>query len=501
MTEYPNPILADGAWRSWKSILILLWIAAPHSYARAQTTNALDISGGTQATAITLLLPSGIAADTQGNLYIAETNRHDILKVDSTGLATVIAGTSTQGFSGDNGPAISAQLDSPAGVAVGSDGSIYIADTHNQRIRRVVNGNISTIAGTGVKSFQGDNGSPLLAALDNPTALTIDSNGTLYFADVGNHRVRRIANNIIATIAGNGIQGFSGDGGPAMAASLDTPNGIAVDVTGRLYIADTHNQRIRMVDINGIIQTIAGNGSATFSGDDAAATHASLAYPRGLAVDQAGNVIFADSSNNRVRMISRSGVISTIVGNGIQGFTADGTTAIQANLDSPLAVAVTASGSIAVADTANGRILETASDELYTVSGAATMARTYISLSSPSTSTYGSCSAMVSFQTTNGAVTGTLTLQVDGAIFNSISTTGNTMTLDLSSLSVGVHSIAVLYSGDVLHASAISNNVAIMVASENHCRQRKHIFHPVWLVHARSHGHAERSSSRRQGQS
>ena len=245
-----------------------------------------------QATAAALAAPAQIAYDAAGNLYIADLNNNVIRKVDLAGIVTTVAGNGEQGFAGDGGPATSAQLDSPAGVAVNAAGDIYIADTHNQRIRKVSGGTITTIAGTGVAGFSGDNGAAASAQLSNPTALALDSSGNLFIADTDNHRIRKISGTTITTVAGNGEQAFSGDGASATAAGIDSPNGVAVDAAGKIYIGDTRNQRVRVVDTAGVISTLAGNGSKAYGGDGGTAAGASLARPRGSERRCAGQYLY-----------------------------------------------------------------------------------------------------------------------------------------------------------------------------------------------------------------
>lgn len=218
----------------------------------AQTVEAADTS---------LSTPSGVAYDSSGNLYIADTGDHCIREVTPLGVITTVAGSGVQGFGGDGGPATSALLDSPAGVAVDASGNLYIADSHNHRIRRVASGTITTIAGTGTAGFSGDGGPATAATMNLPTALAVDTAGNVYVSDTNNHRIRRISGATITTVAGNGNQLYSGDGALATQAGLDSPNGVAVDAAGNLYIADTHNERVRMVAAaSGVISTIAGSG-------------------------------------------------------------------------------------------------------------------------------------------------------------------------------------------------------------------------------------------------
>jgi uncharacterized protein (TIGR03437 family) len=241
--------------------------------------------------------------DAAGNVYIADRANYRIRKV-SNGVITTIAGTGTQGYSGDNGPATSAQLWLPVGVAVDSAGSVYIADTGNYRIRKVSNGVITTVAGGGLGL--GDGGPAIAAGLNMPTGVAVDSAGTLYIADASNRRIRKVSNGVITTVAGGGSA--FGEGAPATSAGLVNPVAVGLDSAGNLYIADSGNANhcVRKVS-NGVINTVAGNGTAGYSGDNGPATSAQLNYPQGVAVDSAGNVYIADSGNYRVRVLTPSG--------------------------------------------------------------------------------------------------------------------------------------------------------------------------------------------------
>ncbi|WP_263409943.1 NHL domain-containing protein [Terriglobus tenax] len=311
------------------------------------------------ATAATLASPAAVAYDANGNLFLADANNHVVREVlKSSGNILTIAGNGSAGFSGDGGSATAAQLDTPAGIAVDASGNLYIADSHNHRIRRVSNGTITTVAGTGVSGFSGDGGSATVAALSLPSGIAVDANGNLYIADTNNQRIRRVSGGTISTIAGNGEQLFAGDGGAATSASLDSPTGVAVDTTGALYIADRHNQRIRKVS-GGTITTLAGGGPVTFSGADGGdggnAAAAFLSRPTGVSVDATGNVYIADSNNNRIRKVSGS-TIATAAGDGTQGFGGDNGTATLAEFDTPRAVGTDALGNVAIADTSNQRV-------------------------------------------------------------------------------------------------------------------------------------------------
>jgi len=338
----------------------ILTVTPPRTVATTAGTGTLGYSGdGAAAIAASLANPSAIAFDAAGNLYIADANNHVIRVVSTSGVIATVAGTGIEGYSGDGAAATAAQLDTPTGIAVDKSGNLYIADSHNQRIRMVSGGTIATIAGTGVKGYSGDGAAAISASLALPTGVAVDSSGNVYVADTGNHRIRKIAAGTISTIAGDGEELYAGDGGAATAAALDSPTGVAVDSSGNLYIADRLNQRIRLVSA-GVITTVAGSGPASlsggFSGDGAAPTAATLAKPTGVSVDASGNVYIADTNNQVVRQLA-GGVIATIVGSATtQGFGGNNGPATAAILNAPKAVATDASGDLAIADTLNQRI-------------------------------------------------------------------------------------------------------------------------------------------------
>jgi uncharacterized protein (TIGR03437 family) len=313
------------------------------------------------ATGAQLYFPSGVAVDSALNLYIADSANNRIRKV-SNGVITTVAGNGTQGFGGDNGPATSAQLNSPSAVAVDSAGNFYIAEPYNNRIRRVSNGVITTVAGN---SLSGDNGPATSAQLYSPQGVAVDSAGNLYVADPGNNRIRKVSNGVITTVAGNGTPGFSGDNGPATSAQLNRPQGVAVDSAGNVYIADRNNNRIREVS-NGVITTVAGNGTYFCCGDDGPATSGQLRHPSGIAVDSAGDLYIADTYNNRVRKVS-NGVITTFAGSGNDIFGGDNGPATKADVFEPMAVAVDSAGDLYIADFGNGRIRKVSDGVMTTV--------------------------------------------------------------------------------------------------------------------------------------
>ena len=313
------------------------------------------------ATAASLSVPEAVAIDAAGNIYVADTFNNVIRKIAaSTGYISTVAGIGTQGYSGDGGPATIAELYLPTGVAVDAVGNIYFAD--NQRIRKVTasTGIITTVAGSGVQGYSGDGGPAASAELNWPWAVAIDSAGNIYFTDTDNQRIRKVAvsTGIITTVAGTGTPGYSGDGGPATSAQLNSPFGIGVDAAGNIYFADYFNSRVRKVTAStGDISTVAGNGTQGFYGDGATATSAKMYYPTSVAVDTVGNLYIADDVNDRIRKVTAStGIIQTMAGTGSTGYSGDGGPATSGELFWPYGVAVDTAGTIYIADKNNNRI-------------------------------------------------------------------------------------------------------------------------------------------------
>ena len=279
--------------------------------------------------------------------------------VKATGDIITVAGNGTGGYSGDNGPATAAELDLPMDVAVDSAGDLFIADMYNNVIREVVKatGDIITVAGDGIQGFSGDNGPATAALLFYPSGVAVDAAGNLFIADTNNNAIREVvkATGKIVTVAGNETYGYSGDNGPATAARLATPEGVAVDTNGNVFIGDTNNNVVReLVKVTGNIITVAGNGTFGYSGDKGLPTAAELAAPRGVTLDSVGDLFIADLSNNTVReVVKATGDIITVAGDGTQGYSGDNGPATAALLFYPFGVAVDSAGNLFVADTDN----------------------------------------------------------------------------------------------------------------------------------------------------
>jgi trimeric autotransporter adhesin len=307
--------------------------------------------------------PQGVALDTAGNGYIADSRDHRVRKVDTSGNISTFAGTGTQGFSGDGGQATLATLDLPGFVYPDSSGNFDIADTGNQRIRQVnAAGTIQTLAGGG---SGGDTGPALQATLAGPYTLTEDSSGKVYFTDLYNNRVRRIANDsqrTITTVAGTGSAGSSGDGGPGTSATLNGPSSVVLDAVGNLYIADENNLVVRKLTPAGVITKIAGTGKSctpttAVCGDGGPALSATFASPQTLALDASGNIYIADYFAHRIRKIDASTQkISTFAGTGNAGNSGDGGVATSANLNHPSGITLDSAGNLYISDQYNYRI-------------------------------------------------------------------------------------------------------------------------------------------------
>src|SRR5215218_7289054 len=322
-----------------------------------------QLGDGGPATSAGFCGTSDVTLDAAGNMYIADggiycsgPGGYTVRMVDPHGTITTVAGTGEPGFSGDGRPATKAQLDVPFAVAVDPEGNLYITDENNFRIRKVDKGGIiTTFAGTGEDRHSGDGGPATSAQLRDPGGIAFDARGNLYVADYTS--VRKIdRSGTITTVAGTGQLGFSGDGGPATEAKL-TAYDVALDHQGNIYICDLENQRIRKVDREGIIHTVAGSGKKGYSGDGGPATKAALQDPWGIAVDREGNVYIADHHNRVVRKVDPKGTITTIAGTGEAGFNREKGPATKVWLHDPIGLFVDDdSGVLYIADTLNARI-------------------------------------------------------------------------------------------------------------------------------------------------
>ncbi len=339
-------------------------LAALVATAQAKSTITVVAGNGTEgnmgdlgpATAAELAKPDGVAPLPSGGFLIADTDNDVIRKVSASGKISTVAGDGTGGYMGDHGPATSAELDQPNGVARLPGGGFLIADTVNSVIRKVsATGTISTVAGTGVANFGGDNGPAVSAELFFPQGVAPLAGGGFLIADSNNERIRKVsAAGVITTVAGNGTFGFGGDDGPATSAKLALPTGVAVTANGFL-VADSDNSRVRAIS-GGKITTVAGKGTTGYSGDGGPATEAKLTFPKGIAALSGGAFLIADTQNDAIRKVSAAGTISTVAGRRPTGSRRAGRPATFARLNMPNAVGSLRDGAFLIADTAAQRI-------------------------------------------------------------------------------------------------------------------------------------------------
>jgi len=304
--------------------------------------------------------PFNLTTDAAGNVYIVEESNHVVRKITPGGIISTVAGTGAGGYSGDGGAATSAQLNIPTGIVIDPSGNIYIADLLNNRVRKITPGGIiSTLAGTGSASFSGDGGPAASAALNYPEGVALDNTGTnLYIADRGNNRIRVVSLTAftITTFAGTGASGSGGDGGPALAAQFSLPLGVGTDPNGNVYVADYGNNKIRKINTSGIITLLAGTGTAGFSGDGGLGSSAQLSSPTHAFGDASGNVYISDYNNHRLRKVNSSSIISTYAGTGLGGFSGDGGLASAAQINGSTGACMDGAGNIFLADRFNDRI-------------------------------------------------------------------------------------------------------------------------------------------------
>jgi sugar lactone lactonase YvrE len=318
------------------------------------------IGDGYPATNYSLAIPSGICMDKKGNLYIANRRDHRVRRLSHDSLFT-IAGNGTPAYTGDGGPAADAKLDQPIDMCTDTAGNIYITEFYNDVVRKInaATGTITTICGSGTGGYGGDSIPAVHARMETPGGSCLDAQGNIYIADFGNHRIRKvtIADGLIHTVAGNGSAGFSGDGGPATAAEIAYPTSVTTDSAGNLYICDNGNNAIRKVDAaTGIITTYAGTTWRGYSGDGGPAFAATLNTPLYVHADRAGNILIVDAGNNMIREVTTTGYIYTVAGTGAVGNSGDGGPARAAEFYHLTAVTTDDAGNMYIADGGNSVI-------------------------------------------------------------------------------------------------------------------------------------------------
>ncbi len=400
--------------------------------------------------AVPLLQPTSVAYDALGNLFFAESRNNVVRRLSPDGTLAIVAGSTVQGFAGDGGDALAAELDAPRGVALDAAQNLYIADTHNNRVRRVnaVTHVITTVGGTGKPGFSGDGGPAGQAQLRAPLALALDASQHLFVADSGNHRVRSIdlSSGAISTVAGTGKQGFSGDGGPAALASFDTPSGLVLDASGNLFIADAGNRRVREVSsASRQVVTVAG----------ATGMPIPLMRPEGLTLNAHGGLLISDAGNQCVYLLDlSSGRMSLVAGQRTQAFAGDHGLATLAMLDTPTGVAVAPNGDLAIADSGNARVrlVAAAGDQtVSTVAGVGSRVPGALLLEGAVEQPYGSTAVNVRLPG-GEAVSGAVSLSVAGAggSFQALSGSfqAGVARFDLSLLPAGSYELTARWAGN-----------------------------------------------------
>jgi DNA-binding beta-propeller fold protein YncE len=320
-------------------------------------------SDGGKATQARLQMPFGVAFDRKGNLYFVEMTGHRVRKIDPQGKLSTVAGTGKKGYGGDGGPALKARFNSMHSLAVAANGDLFLADTWNNRVRKIDHqtGVITTIAGTGQKGFSGDGGPAQKARFGGIYCVALDSAGKrLFLADLDNRRIRAVdlGTGMVTTVAGNGRLGKPKDGAEARKAPLIDPRAVAVDQQGNVFILERSGNALRVVDAAGKIRTVVGTGKQGFSGDGGDALRATLNGPKHLCIDRAGDVLIADTENHVIRKyLVRKRKIVRVAGTGRKGKAGLGRSPLRAELNQPHGVYVHADGTLYIADSSNHRIL------------------------------------------------------------------------------------------------------------------------------------------------
>jgi sugar lactone lactonase YvrE len=341
------------------SLLVLGFVVATAASAQVKVSTIAGgaTSDGKAGAAVAFQGPAGAWGDSKGNVYVADIRNHRLRVINSAGVTTTVAGTGIAGFSGDGGKAKAAKVSFPADVVLDGSGNILFSDSGNNRIRKISKtGIITTIVGTGVAGYTGDGGPATSAEINGPSGLALDSSGNLFFGDSQNQVVRKVdtAGNI-HTVAGNGTRGFSGDGGPALSASMNSPYGVVTDSSGNLYIADHENRRVRVVNSSGVIDTLVGNGTAGCAGDGGPAKNSSLGRPTGVRIS-GDNLLISNACEARIRAVNLStDIITTVVGSS-KGFDGNGHAPLASQFLMPVGLTFDSSGNLVIIDTGNDQV-------------------------------------------------------------------------------------------------------------------------------------------------
>ena len=416
---------------------LLLFILFPFvSHAQIITTICGNDTGGFGgdgglATLAKLHVPTDVKFDKSGNIYIADYDNNVIRKINTSGIISSVAGNGVYGYKGDGGLAILAEI-SPYGIAVDDSGNIFVAEYTNNVIRKInTSGIITTIAGNSAIGYSGDGGPAINAVLYFPVAITLDKYHNIYFSDAGNARIRKIdTNGIITTIAGNGTFGYSGDGGLAINAELKVPGWIVISDSNEIFFTDWKNHRVKKIDKSGIITTIAGDGILGNSGDGGLAINAEFAAPTGIAFDKYYNIYIFDVNNFNIRKVNSLGIISTIAGTGSLGFSGDGGPAIDAKLDGPNNGVFDSKGNLFFADGYNNRIRKITYNTV--VNNINNTTENLTISPNPAHNT-------ITLTTTNKIATLQITNTLGQVVFYKAYTNTETATIDISSFAVGMY--------------------------------------------------------------